>query len=169
MIEIVIPKGDRIRRRYVLEAFAKHYGWKSGAEIGVNNGETFFHMLDSCPDLKMIAVDSWAENEPYYGDLRPMAEKIKAKAVGYGDRARILHGDSTAMAREVDNGSLDFIFIDCDHSTEGVLGDLAAWRIKVKPGGHILGHDIDWPSVEKAVLKIFGEYKTLPDDVWMAP
>jgi predicted O-methyltransferase YrrM len=80
----------------------------------------------------------------------------------------VLHGDSAVMAHEVADGVLDFIFIDGDHSTEGLLTDLAAWRVKLKPGGKIIGHDIDWPDVEKVVSRVFGEYQVLPDDVWMA-
>jgi predicted O-methyltransferase YrrM len=159
----------RVKRSKVLEILAHRLRWRSGAEIGVNDGRTLFHLLDTCPDLKMIAVDNWREDEPFYGDLRPTAELVKTKAEGYGDRVRILHGDSAAMARQVENGSLDFIFIDCDHSTEGVLTDLAAWRVKVKPGGQVLGHDIDWPSVETAVTRVFGaDYRVLLDDVWLA-
>jgi predicted O-methyltransferase YrrM len=158
----------RIKRWNVLLKLVHFNDWRSGAEIGVHDGTTYFHLLENAPDLTMIAVDSWPEQEPFYGDLRPVAERVKARAEGFGERAWVLHGDSAAMAHEVADGVLDFVFIDGDHSTEGLLTDLAAWRVKLKPGGKIIGHDIDWPDVEKVVSRVFGEYQVLPDDVWMA-
>lgn len=53
----------------------------------------------------------------------------------------------------------DFVFVDADHSYEGVLADLRAWWPLVRVGGAIAGHDHtrDWPGVEKACREFFGE------------
>jgi len=40
-----------------------------------------------------------------------------------------------------DDESLDFIFIDGNHSFEFVTNDIAEWGKKVKKGGIISGHD----------------------------
>jgi predicted O-methyltransferase YrrM len=101
-----------VKRCFVLEHLVKMNGWKHGAEIGVNRGGTFFHLLDTCPDLTMIAVDSWEADVPEYGDLRPVGEEVCRRAESYGDRAVVLHGDSLNMARVVVDESLDFCFID---------------------------------------------------------
>ena len=37
--------------------------------------------------------------------------------------------------------SLDFVFIDANHSYEAVRGDIRFWWPKVKPGGICAGHD----------------------------
>jgi len=47
--------------------------------------------------------------------------------------------------------SLDFVFLDADHAKTSVLKDLDAWWPKVKPGGILAGHDIDWESVQDAL------------------
>lgn len=54
--------------------------------------------------------------------------------------------------------SLDFVFLDADHSEESLTADIAAWLPKVKPGGLLAGHDLSgaWPGVERAVRKAFG-------------
>lgn len=159
----------RMKRGDVLLDLVGENGWKRGAEIGVLDGTAvFFKLLDAWPDLSLIGVDRWASDDQYYGDLTETGKIFKQRAEGYGDRARVLEGNSAEMAAHVDDGSLDFIFIDADHSTEGLLADLAAWRPKVREGGFVLGHDIDWPSVEAAVKQTFGNYKVLPDDVWVA-
>jgi predicted O-methyltransferase YrrM len=40
--------------------------------------------------------------------------------------------------------SLDFLFVDGDHSAEAVDADLSAWLPKLKPGGIVALHDIGW-------------------------
>ncbi len=51
--------------------------------------------------------------------------------------------------------SLDFVFIDADHSYEGVLEDIKLWHPKVKRGGTFAGHDYDWTGVKAAVTEYF--------------
>jgi hypothetical protein len=45
----------------------------------------------------------------------------------------------------------DVIFIDGDHTPEGVTRDLAFWIDHLKPGGRLLGHDWDDARVRSAV------------------
>lgn len=57
--------------------------------------------------------------------------------------------------------SIDFCFIDGDHSYASVIADLAAWWPKVRPGGLITGHDYRQPApwlldVTRAVHDFFG-------------
>ncbi len=167
---LMAEPAKRVKRGDVLLDLVRANGWTRGAEIGVLDGTAvFFKLLDGCPDLSLTAVDIWAADNKDYGDLTRIGEDFRRRAWEYGDRARVLKGHSPDMAAHVDDGSLDFIFIDADHSTEALLADLAAWRLKVREGGGILGHDIDWPSVETAVKQVFGDsYEILPDDVWMA-
>jgi hypothetical protein len=54
------------------------------------------------------------------------------------------------------NSSLDFVFIDANHSYEAVLSDLHAWWPKIRPGGLLAGHDYGWSGVAKAVYEFFG-------------
>jgi predicted O-methyltransferase YrrM len=45
----------------------------------------------------------------------------------------------------------DVIFVDGDHTAEGVTRDLEFWVDWLKPGGTLLGHDWDDPRVREAV------------------
>src|SRR4051794_7406011 len=45
----------------------------------------------------------------------------------------------------------DVIFVDGDHTGEGVTRDLRFWIDHLKPGGRLLGHDWDDPRVREAV------------------
>lgn len=161
----------RVKRWHVLEKLCNDKRCRKGAEVGVYTGATLFHLLEYCPDLRMVGVDRW---EQYPGcaysdeELFKARRGVFARIELYGGRADILEGDSAEMARWVDNASLDFVFIDADHSTTAVLRDIRAWAPKVKEGGFVSGHDIDWQSVKDAVDQSFNGYLMLPDDVWFA-
>lgn len=61
-----------------------------------------------------------------------------------------------------ENGEIDLLFIDGDHSIEGIVGDIDAWVKHVKSGGIILVHDYgsnDWPAVKDNVDRLASEYQ----------
>jgi len=58
---------------------------------------------------------------------------------------------SLDAAKEFESQSIDFIFIDAEHTYEAVSNDLDAWYDKVKDGGIICGHDFDYIPVKQAV------------------
>lgn len=70
----------------------------------------------------------------------------------------------------VDN-SIDFIYIDAEHTYEAVKQDLELYLPKLKDGGIIGGHDYHterWPGVVKAVNEILGEPDFVFDDTsWL--
>jgi len=47
--------------------------------------------------------------------------------------------------------SVDRVLIDGDHAEASVRADLDAWWPTLKPGGELVGHDDDWPSVHDTV------------------
>ena len=63
----------------------------------------------------------------------------------------ILRGDSSQLAEQIPDTSLDFCFIDADHTYEGVSKDILAYKNKVKEGGMFCGHDYDQPGNKQAV------------------
>ena len=44
-------------------------------------------------------------------------------------------------SRYVDDGSLDFVYIDGGHDFDNVMLDLILWSPKVRSGGVVSGHD----------------------------
>lgn len=59
----------------------------------------------------------------------------------------------TTEAAKVWSGPIDYLYVDADHSYEGVLADLEAWWPHVRHGGLILGDDYDnalYPGVKAA-------------------
>lgn len=66
----------------------------------------------------------------------------------------VIESDSASAAKYYPDNSIDFIFIDADHSEAGVTRDIKAWLPKLKKGGVMAGHDYGNPrysGVKKAV------------------
>src|SRR4051812_25167842 len=64
-------------------------------------------------------------------------------ALGFASRSEPVVSDSLAASRQIapKRGTIDFIFIDGDHSYEACKADIAAWTPFVKRGGVIAFHD----------------------------
>lgn len=71
---------------------------------------------------------------------------------------KIIKSDSSEAAKLFEDESIDFLFIDANHTYEGVKLDLESWYPKVKKGGIISGHDYihHWEGLVKAVNEFFG-------------
>jgi hypothetical protein len=69
-------------------------------------------------------------------------------------------GCSWDLASRYSDGTLDFVFIDADHSGEAVGRDIDAWRPKVRPGGILAGHDFTtyFPGLCDAVVERFADF-----------
>jgi hypothetical protein len=60
------------------------------------------------------------------------SQLVKPLIMSSGDASRIMH-----------DAAFDLVFIDADHSYASTLGDIRAWRPKVRPGGILCGHDCE--------------------------
>ncbi len=168
----------RERRRNFLLQMAERYDWRQGAEIGVLAGWTHWFLLEKRPELSMIAVDSWLvkSGSCVYGDAERIAQ-AKARFNGtsrfYGARSRVINADSVEAASQVADGSLDFVFIDDDHTYEGCRRSIIAWQPKLKADGWITGHDYhEFPGVKRAVDELLSPVacaNEYTDDVWARP
>lgn len=156
------PRNSGLRRyarhaRSLIELIAAMGAKKKlrGAEIGVAQGATSRTLLERFPNLHLYMVDSWAtcdEADPYYlsGDLcarlTPEEQNFRALEAEHATqfaagRRTIVRWDSKAAAQQIGEDPLDFVFIDADHTFEGVKADIEAWWPLIRPGGVMVGHD----------------------------
>ena len=106
-----------------------------GVEVGVKHGQSAAYLavelINNNVQCKIDLVDL-VPKESYLGYLEPVKQLIgKCRE----------HKNSWDWGHEYTDGSLDFAFLDGDHSHEGLKKDIAAWLPKVKKGGIIAGHD----------------------------
>jgi len=119
-------------------------GVRRGAEIGVLQGDMSSKMTRVIPDLHMILVDPWLHVEGY-NDVTNASQLVQdcrhnlVKALM--PQHTVIRKTSVEAAKEVEDGSLDFVYIDADHTLEAVLRDIEAWHPKLKPDGILAGHD----------------------------
>lgn len=121
------------------EELAKHFkklGFKKGAEVGVYLGYYSRILLDTIPGLELLCVDWWKQ-KTYRERAYPVVLETMSKYPG----AKVIRGKSVKVAKTVEDESLDFVFIDADHSYEAVKEDIEAWTPKVRMGGIVSGHD----------------------------
>lgn len=78
----------------------------------------------------------------------------------------VVRADSAEAHREFDDRSFDMVFIDAEHTYEGVKRDIQNWGPKAR---YILcGHDYckEWPDVMRAVDELLGEVE-VHDSIWV--
>ncbi len=144
-----------------------------GAEIGVKEGRFCAHLLGRFPSLVMLAVDPWEDQpgaaEDYIGwRWGEIYRQYRTAVQPFAERVLEYRCYSLEAAKQVTDGSLDFVFIDAQHDYDSVRADIAAWRGKVRAGGLLCGHDYvpKFPGVIRAVDEAVGRPITGPNDCW---
>lgn len=95
-------------------------------------------MLGVGPAVMMLALYEGNPRLQFYGvDNRDLTGKSHLAAAGCS--AAILNMDSAESAKLFPDRSVDLLIIDADHTYEGVVRDIVAWRNKVK--GILFFHD----------------------------
>ena len=156
-----------------IEDKVKRFGWTHGAELGIKEGRTIGHLLETCPELFMYGVDRWSEEvdegnpETYAAwNFSAIEKQARQRVAKHNGRATLIKGSTEEAAAWVPDGTLDFVFIDADHGTEAVRRDVLLWRPKLVEAGWLIGHDINWPTVKEAVEALELKYKAAHDNIW---
>lgn len=143
----------------------------NSAEIGVAEGYFSADILSweiSFP--RHYLVDRWKCVPGAKGDSgNPQVwhdknfKAARERVAQYGDRAMFLRGDSADVSMCVPARSLALVYVDGDHTFEGVATDILIWTPKLVSGGVIAFHDYLAPQygVKRAVDK-FAYVNDLP-------
>ena len=131
-----------------------------GAEIGVAIGDNASEMLKEWDGLKLILVDN------YWHSLE-WAKRTEERLAEFNDRVKWYIMLSAEASREVQDNSLDFVYIDADHTYRDCYMDIRLWYPKVKNGGVLCGHDFfEEPGVNKAVCEFAKDNNLLLNAKW---
>lgn len=119
-----------------------------GAEVGVERGNFSRHLLDHWEGEKLHLIDAWRHLDGYQ-DICNLSDE--GHAIAYEQCLESLsrhvgryeiHQQLSADAAECfADESLDFVYLDANHSHESSGHDIRVWWPKVRPGGVLCGHD----------------------------
>lgn len=130
------------------------FKFKNVLELGVYRGEYAEIILKNCPSIKKYyMIDPWAHldnwNKPankdnevfdqFYQETLKRTDFAKSKRV-------VLRGKTTEVIDKIPDNSLDFAYVDGDHTLKGITIDLIRVYPKIKTGGWIGGDDFA-PSI----------------------
>lgn len=132
-------------------------------EVGVYQGESleFLHqeLLKRGTTFHLYGIDLW-EQVDKTGYDRVIGQEIREAAEKRFERATnvfLIQDDSAGAASRFRDDTIDFVFIDANHTLDHVVRDIKAWLPKMRKGGIISGHDYGEPcGVEEAVRTVFG-------------
>ena len=106
-------------------------------------------MFDIGKPEQFLLVDLWPDNN-FSGDVDGNGSEIfqgdelyniVKNRFGKYTNIFIIRNYTEMLMNSIEDGEISVIYIDADHSYEGVKRDLALARKKVKKGGWICGHD----------------------------
>lgn len=123
-------------------------------EIGVDHGQSMLYMAARWEGRK-FGVDV---------SLGRVSQKTREALpfVGWIEKP------SVQAAQGFADNELEAVFIDGDHSYDGVRADIAAWAPKVRSGGIIAGHDYTlehFEGVVRAVTEAFPSHELYVEKV----
>lgn len=124
-------------------------GAKEGVEVGVERAAFSRVLMQGCEKLHL--VDAWM-HYPGYRDhvsqdkLEGFYDQVLEFERRHPGRINTIRGYSVDVAQRFGDNTLDFVYIDANHTLPQVIADLAAWTPKVRPGGLIMGHDYRKPK-----------------------
>lgn len=155
---------DEIRKSDLVSLLNYRYNGKPvrGVEIGVLHGDLSQYLLEHYPFTHLYSID------PYFNEtneeLRYCEVFNRMKPWILQNQYTLIRAGSQNIYSFFDDNSLDFVFIDGDHSYEGTLADLVNYTPKVIDGGLVIAHD--WrsnvfPGIIKAGMEFLSNNSNL--------
>lgn len=126
-------------------------------------------IINSNKPIKLHCVDHWKGSPEHQKSHPPeffnsLLEKFKKNITPVQSVIEIHQMESTQASKLFKDNSLQFVYIDANHSYESVTQDILHWLPKVKCGGFIGGDDFNLKTVRKSVednllgFNTIGEY-----------
>jgi cephalosporin hydroxylase len=157
-------------------------------EVGVFFGKSLAFLAREAidqkrDDLVILGVDPWDFGLPHPdtavervleanggSSYSSFLSQMSEHALEELHRVRVERMTGALAARKLAAAGVSpwFVFIDADHSYEGVKGDIGAFRPLMQPGSVLAGHDYDpqFPGVAQAVDEAFGPGHRAPPSSW---
>lgn len=116
-----------------------------GLEIGLAEGYTTRFLMESNDTLTLYCVDPYVNYIDWNGNNLNERENVYQQFLEntkqFSNRIKFIRKFSDDAVSDIEDESLDFIFIDGLHTYDQVTKDMTNYYSKVKPGGIFSGHD----------------------------
>ena len=116
-----------------------------GVEIGICRGSGTEYVIDGISLKKFYMVDPYVPYDFNYTTIEAFDEMYKytlSKFEKYKN-AILIRKSSEEASKNIDDNSVDFVYIDGNHFYPAVKKDIETWWPKVRSGGIMGGHDYD--------------------------
>lgn len=129
-------------------------------EVGSWKGRSTRAIADNTSGF-VHAIDTWSGHDGTFALPDDGFEDFKKNLADHLTSGKVVYArlDSLAWASAMPIGpSVDFVFLDGDHTYDRVRAEIRAYREFVKPGGVLSGHDYwnpNHPGVTQAVDEAF--------------
>ena len=116
-------------------------------EVGVWRGDYSKFIIQHLEPKQFWGVDPYAiyNDSPDADDFASpeTLEKLYKETVERYEHwnANLIRASSLEAVDQFEDNSIDFVYLDGDHTYEAVSADIAAWWPKIKQGGILSGHD----------------------------
>jgi predicted O-methyltransferase YrrM len=163
---------------------ATQYKSRSILEIGVAYGYHAAHLITVCHGIKYTGVDPYrAGYDPGDSLAADVAQLFGYKRTEVGQQqlamdrlhdavrfslkeidpdARLIRGDFLNFSVEYPSEKFDLVYIDGDHTEDGVFSDVIHALKHVNQGGILCGDDIEWTSVQAGLSRASKYYRLNP-------
>lgn len=141
----ILDRMKQIEHRSDIPCFLDRYNLnKVVVEIGVRYGYNLRQLLVAKPQL-LAAVDHWAagvdqDTSMGQAELNRIYRKVCLDFL-HEPNVKILRMSSLEAAAFFPLFSIDYVYIDANHTKEGCLKDMSVWWDRVRQGGIMAGHD----------------------------
>jgi predicted O-methyltransferase YrrM len=102
-------------------------------------------------NARIYCVDTWRNENIEFARNVDVYQRFLDNTSTYHSIITTLRGRSEDVGTAWDKGPIDVLFIDGDHSFEGVTKDIRAWVPHVKRGGLLLFHDSGLEGVRRGI------------------
>lgn len=159
-----------LRRWDVIAGLCQAIDARTFVEVGCKEGRVTGHVLQECPQIRVVAIDPWKTQPKSDDPLRETyenwdfaeIERVFWENVGANKERCTMVRETSEFAsdnirRYSFDAPFDVIFIDAMHDYASVRQDVELWWPKVREGGFLVLYDYNhkWPSVMRAVADSF--------------
>jgi len=169
-------KLEGVERPEMYQLFSE-LGFTVGLETGIEKGKNAVVMFENIPNLKLYGLDAYKRHpqasyihdaeKRNWDDRYLQAVRQQCYKRMQGRNCVMIEKFSEDGIGDVEDNSLDFVYLDADHSYDFVMQDIILWGRKLKKGGIMSGHDYyddsDSSKRRARVMQAVNDYTNVHD------